>query len=134
MLNRRVGAETVGNYGGSTYGYDGFGNLTKKVVTKGSAPTLSVVVNKTTNRLATAGFLYDALGNLRKTLGGGLVMAYDGQNRVTRVTTASATEYYAYAGDNRRVSKICNYDLYIRSLMLLMMCFLFGCSPCGNEI
>ncbi len=105
MLNRLVGAETVGNYWGSTYGYDGFGNLTEKVVTKGSAPTLSVVVNKTTNRLATAGFLYDDRGNLTQTPGGGLVMAYDGQNRVTRVTTASGTEYYGYAGDNRRVWK-----------------------------
>ncbi len=72
-------------------------------MTKRSAPPLSVVVNKTTNRLA--GFGYDSKGNLTQTPLFGMTIAYDGQNRVTRVTTASGTEYYGYAGDNRRVWK-----------------------------
>jgi RHS repeat-associated protein len=49
---------------GNSYSYDGFGNLTGKTVTKGTAPTLSPIVDSTTNRVRMSGDLgYDANGN-----------------------------------------------------------------------
>jgi YD repeat-containing protein len=42
-LNRLIAASTADNTWGNVYTYDGFGNLTGKTVTKGSAPSLAVV-------------------------------------------------------------------------------------------
>jgi YD repeat-containing protein len=47
-LSRLTKAETEGTTGvqwGQSYTYDGFGNLTAKGVTKGSAPTFSVTID-----------------------------------------------------------------------------------------
>src|SRR3989440_4372808 len=52
VWNRLVKAETEGTTGvqwGQSYTYDGFGNLTAKGVTKGSAPTFSTTINPATN-------------------------------------------------------------------------------------
>jgi RHS repeat-associated protein len=74
-----------------TYTYDGFGNLTDKTVTGGSAPSLSVVAN-TNNQLNTQA--YDANGNT-----GGL---FDYENRL--ISAGGAT--YSYGPDNLRAWKI----------------------------
>ncbi len=60
-LNRLVHAETAGNTWGETYQYDGFGNLTVKTPTKGSAPAWSATYNAATNWQM--GVQYDANGN-----------------------------------------------------------------------
>jgi RHS repeat-associated protein len=66
-LNRLIAASTSGTGGvqwGNSYSYDGFGNLTGKTVTKGTAPTLSPLVDSTTNRVRLSGdYGYDANGN-----------------------------------------------------------------------
>ncbi len=54
-------AETAGNTWGETYQYDGFGNLTVKTPTKGSAPAWSATYNAATNWQM--GVQYDANGN-----------------------------------------------------------------------
>ena len=60
-LNRLMHAETAGNTWGETYQYDGFGNLTAKTPTKGSAPAWSATYNAATNWQT--GVQYDANGN-----------------------------------------------------------------------
>jgi RHS repeat-associated protein len=66
-LNRLIAASTTGTGGvqwGNSYSYDGFGNLTGKTVTKGTAPTLSPLVDSNTNRVRLSGdYGYDANGN-----------------------------------------------------------------------
>jgi RHS repeat-associated protein len=66
-LNRLIAASTSGTGGvqwGNSYSYDGFGNLTGKTVTKGTAPTLSPIVDSTTNQVRPGGdYGYDANGN-----------------------------------------------------------------------
>jgi YD repeat-containing protein len=52
VLNRLTQAQTEGSTGvqwGQSYTYDGFGNLTAKGVTKGSAPTFNASINPATN-------------------------------------------------------------------------------------
>ena len=73
QLNRLMRAETADNAWGELYTYDGFGNLTAKTPTKGSAPALQVTFDPQTNRLY--GPSYDANGNA-----GG---SFDVENRLT---------------------------------------------------
>jgi RHS repeat-associated protein len=52
VWNRLIQAQTEGSAGvqwGQSYTYDGFGNMTAKGVTKGSAPTFSTTINPATN-------------------------------------------------------------------------------------
>ena len=80
-----------------TYGYDGFGNLTSKVLNSG-ANTVPAV-DATTNRFTSG---YDANGNMLT--GVGLTLTYDEANRVTSATpTSGGTERFGYAPDNRRI-------------------------------
>ena len=80
-----------------TFQYDGFGNLTAKVL---NGTTTPIPVTAATNRLTNA--YYDANGNM--TSGGGASMAYDEANRISAVSaTSGGTEYYGYAADNKRV-------------------------------
>jgi len=66
-LNRLIGAATTGTTGvqwGDSYSYDGFGNLTSKVATKGTAPQVYPQVDSTTNRARMNGdYGFDANGN-----------------------------------------------------------------------
>ena len=66
-LNRLIAAATTGTGGvqwGDSYTYDGFGNLTSKTPTKGSAPSASPQVDPTTNRARMIGdYGFDANGN-----------------------------------------------------------------------
>ena len=84
-----------------TFGYDGFGNLTSKLL-NGSA-TATLTVNGATNQLTNA--TYDANGNMTSGAGAGLV--YDEANRVMSATeTSGGTEYYGYAPDNKRIYRL----------------------------
>src|SRR5262245_18417709 len=64
-LNRLISAVTSDDPNvtqwGQGFSYDGFGNITGKTVTKGSAPSLSVIADAATNRIS--GYTYDANGN-----------------------------------------------------------------------
>jgi RHS repeat-associated protein len=60
-LLRLASAQTTGTQWGEAYTYDGFGNLTGKTPTKGSAPALSVSYNPATNQPYNGN--YDANGN-----------------------------------------------------------------------
>ena len=66
-LNRLIAASTSGTTGvqwGNTYSYDGFGNLTAKVATKGTAPSVTPIVNSATNQARMSGDNgFDANGN-----------------------------------------------------------------------
>jgi YD repeat-containing protein len=107
-LKRLISAETTGTQWGQSFSYDGFGNLLAQTVTKGSAPSLSVLVSGTTNRITSAGYAYDSNGNL--TAAPGLAMSYDVENRMVSVTrSGNGTEYYAYGPSNERVWKRIEY-------------------------
>jgi len=77
--------------------YDGFGNLTAKVL---NGTTSSIGVTGGTNRLSSSS--YDLNGNMLT--GMGATLTYDEANRVASATPISGgTEYYGYGPDNRRV-------------------------------
>jgi RHS repeat-associated protein len=83
-----------------TFQYDGFGNLTQKVLNGTSTP---IPVNGATNRLTNA--YYDANGNM--TSGAGATFTYDEANRIASVTTvAGGQETFLYAPDNKRVYRL----------------------------
>jgi RHS repeat-associated protein len=88
---------------GETYAYDGWGNLLQMNPTgTAGAPSLSVTVGATTNRVTSPDIEYDNNGNL--TLGfAGMSMGYDTANRMTEVATSAGDYYYAYDSDNRRI-------------------------------
>jgi RHS repeat-associated protein len=80
-----------------TYQYDGFGNLTAKVLNGSSTP---IPVNAATNQLTNAG--YDANGNM--TSGAGATLTYDEANRISAATeTSGGAAYYGYSPDNKRI-------------------------------
>jgi len=102
-LKRLTSASSTPNAGSSvspwtqTYQYDGFGNLTAKVLNGTSTP---IAVNAATNRLSNSS--YDLNGNM--ITGAGATFTYDEANRVTSATEFSGgTEYYGYAPDNKRI-------------------------------
>ncbi len=81
-----------------TYQYDGFGNLTAKVL---NGNTTAIPVNGSTNRLTSAVYV-DANGNM--TPGAGVLPGYDVANRMASAQLVSGgTEYYGYAPDNKRI-------------------------------
>jgi RHS repeat-associated protein len=89
--------------------YDGFGNLYQKNVTAGSAPSMSLVVDPTTNRLTNPGgtaFTYDANGNELSGPNVTGTLTYDFLNRAVFTGTAYyQNTQYAYDASNRRVWK-----------------------------
>jgi RHS repeat-associated protein len=108
-LARLSTAATTSTAWGQSFVYDGWGNRTDQLVTKGSAPVISVTVDAATNRIASSGYLYDGAGNLTKMpKGSGYVyMEYDPENRMVTAKSGSCCtpdgERYGYAPDNRRV-------------------------------
>ncbi|MCZ2155772.1 MAG: hypothetical protein LC114_18045 [Bryobacterales bacterium] len=101
-LQRLVSAETASNAWGLAWSYDGFGNRTNQSVTKGSAPMHSVAIDAATNRIATAGYQYDANGNLTQMPL--MTMGYDVANRmVTSNHSGAGTQSYGYNHANQRV-------------------------------
>jgi RHS repeat-associated protein len=102
-LNRLISAVTTDNPNVTQWGqqfvYDGFGNLREKDLIKGSAPTLSVLVDAATNRLPL--YQYDANGNQLTT--NTQTLTYNYENRLSQATTASnAWTKYSYDPDGRR--------------------------------
>jgi len=89
-----------GHYGTpwtQTFQYDGFGNLTAKVL---NGTSTSIPVNAATNRLTNA--YYDANGNM--TSGAGATLTYDEANPVSTVMEASGgQEAFAYDASNKRI-------------------------------
>jgi RHS repeat-associated protein len=84
-----------------TFQFDGFGNLTAKVL-NGGTPTL-IPANPLTNQLSNAS--YDLNGNM--TSGAGANLNYDVANRITSATEISGgAEYYTYDAENRRIYKL----------------------------
>ena len=99
-LNRLIGAMTTGPRWGNSYTYDGWGNLTAKTVTKGSAPAWSNAVDPGTNRLV--GVAYDAVGNQ------GWAQDYDSWNRLAPIVNLYYWERPAniYDASNKRVARL----------------------------
>jgi RHS repeat-associated protein len=110
-LNRLTSAQNAGTncaattvngkteYWGNSYGYDAWGNLLQKSVTKCSAEYLSVaaLVN---NRLS--GYSYDAAGNMTND-GLGNAFTFDAESRIAQVNSGAVN--YVYDGDGNRVRK-----------------------------
>jgi len=95
QLNRLTQAITNGGWGQS-FSYDGFGNLLQQTRVQGTAPpSTSVTVDAATNRITTAGYGYDANGNVTQTPDGA-VYGYDVANRLV-------TNGAAYNPRNQRV-------------------------------
>src|SRR5262249_49150482 len=109
-LNRLTSAQNAGTncsqmtvngkteYWGNTYGYDPWGNLLQKTVTKCSAENLSVtaLVN---NQLS--GYSYDAAGNMTHDATTNTNYSFDQENRIT----GAAGYTYTYDADGNRVEK-----------------------------
>ena len=93
-LNRLATAGATNGTWGQAFAYDGFGNLTGKTVSQGSAPTLSVSFDPLTNRQN--GQSYDANGNPA-----GGYLRYDVENRMV----AGPSGYYAYDNPGKRVKE-----------------------------
>src|SRR5215471_6156953 len=109
-LNRLTSAQNAGTncsqttvngkteYWGNSYGYDPFGNLLQKTVTKCSAENLSVsaFVN---NQLS--GYSYDAAGNMTHDATTNTNYSFDQENRIT----GAGGYTYTYDADGNRVEK-----------------------------
>jgi RHS repeat-associated protein len=112
---KRLASATGLNWG-ENYGYDGFGNLTQMSPSgTAGAPTLSVTVDPTTNRLTPGVQVsYDNNGNM--TQGG--YLAYDVANRLKSAIVQGGTIYYGYDSANRRI--------YYRSTSNAETIYLYG--------
>ncbi len=94
-LGRLTLAQTTGTQWGQSFGYDGFGNLTSEVATKGTAFTSYQNYDATTNRIVGGGTSYDANGNL--TAMPTLTLSYDEENRLVQsVQSLNGSEQYVY--------------------------------------
>jgi RHS repeat-associated protein len=100
-LQRLISAVTTGPEWGQSFTYDGFGNRTGAAVTKGTAPTSSMVYDPATNRIV--GGSYDANGNMLNVQNA--TLGYDVENRVSYAIVSGGWEYYGYAPDNKRIWK-----------------------------
>jgi RHS repeat-associated protein len=109
-LNRLTSAQNAGTncaatviggkteYWGNSYGYDAWGNLLSKSVTKCSAENFSVAALGN-NQLS--GYSYDAAGNMTSDPTDGITLNYDPENRLT----GAAGYTYTYDADGNRVKK-----------------------------
>jgi RHS repeat-associated protein len=114
-LNRLISAQNAGTncatmvlgnkteYWGNSYGYDAWGNLLQKNVTKCGAENLSVTADAH-NWLHASGtdYQYDAAGNMTRNVTPTVqAYTYDEENRLT----GAAGYTYTYDGDGNRVRK-----------------------------
>jgi RHS repeat-associated protein len=114
MLNRLTSAQNAGTncaastvngkteYWGNNYGYDAWGNLTAKSVTKCSAENMSLTA-LLNNQLS--GYGYDAAGNMTSDPTDGVTSSYDAENRIASATKAGVITSYVYDADGNRVKK-----------------------------
>ena len=89
---------------GLSFSYDGFGNRLSQTITQGTAQPWTASYDMATNHISTAGYGYDANGNM--TSMGGQTFSYDVENRLSNGGT------YGYGLDNRRVVNGSSYYLY----------------------
>src|SRR6185312_15079743 len=114
LLNRLTSAQNAGTncaaatvngkteYWGNNYGYDAWGNLTGKSITKCGAELLNApaLVN---NQLS--GYGYDAAGNMTSDPTDNVSATYNAENRIASASTAQGTFTYTYDADGNRVEK-----------------------------
>jgi RHS repeat-associated protein len=113
-LNRLTSAQNAGTncaaatvngktqYWGNNYGYDAWGNMLSKAITKCGAENLSVTADAH-NWIHASGtdYQYDAAGNMTYDATASLSYTFDQENRI-----AGANGYtYTYDGDGNRVTK-----------------------------
>jgi RHS repeat-associated protein len=110
-LNRLTSAQNAGTdctktlpdghteYWGNNYGYDPWGNLLGKSVTKCLAENLSLTAAP--NNQLQGGYTYDAAGNMMHDATGNLNYVYDPENRIM----GAAPFTYTYDADGNRVEK-----------------------------
>ncbi len=107
-LNRLIAAATSGTTGvqwGDSYSYDGFGNLTSKVVTKGTAPQVYPQVNSATNQARMSGdYGFDANGNWLGA-GGSQINTWNVENQLiaTSGSPSNGDPTYTYDPWGKRV-------------------------------
>jgi RHS repeat-associated protein len=114
LLNRLTSAQNAGTdctakvlqnkteYWGNSYGYDAWGNMLQKSITKCGAENL-IVTADAHNWVHASGtdYQYDAAGNMTFDATAGLNYTFDQENRLT-----GASGYaYTYDGDGNRVRK-----------------------------
>src|SRR5579864_3611914 len=109
-LNRLISAQNSGTdctqktvnglteYWGNSYGYEAWGNLLQKTVTKCGAENLSITA-LANNQLS--GYGYDAAGNMTHDATTGANYSYDQESRIT----GAAGYIYSYDADGNRVEK-----------------------------
>jgi RHS repeat-associated protein len=113
-LNRLLSAQNAGTdctkstvngkteYWGNSYGYDAWGNLLQKTVTKCNAENLSVAV-LANNQLT--GYGFDAAGNMTSDPTDSVTSTYNPENRIATATKNGVTTTYTYDDDGNRVEK-----------------------------
>jgi YD repeat-containing protein len=129
-LNRLSSATAANAAWGQAFTYDGFGNLTDKTVTVGSAPSMHVAFDPVTNRQL--GITYDANGNPTSN---GL---YDVENRLVQ----TASELYTYDYKGKRLTKRLNngttevyfYGINGQKLMTLTCTGQPSAATCGSPV
>jgi RHS repeat-associated protein len=104
-LERLSSAATTSNAWGLIWSFDGFGNRLSQSLTKGTGPVNVTLVDGNTNRISSAGYSYDANGNMTNMPQQSAQMIYDSSNRMVRFQDSNGTEGYQYAPDNKRVWK-----------------------------
>ncbi len=106
-VGRLATARTTGSSAYSQWGlswtYDSYGNRLSQNVTVGSATTNSVSVNASTNHISTAGYAYDAAGNM--TGDGTNTISYDDADRVISSSGGLGAGSYAFDGAGLRVKE-----------------------------
>jgi RHS repeat-associated protein len=108
-MNRLKTAKSTATTGsdcwGLDYTYDRYANLTNAAISSDrggsgcSAPTLSLSVSTSTNKITSSGFTYDAAGNL--TSDGTASYTWNAEGRMA----STAGMNYTYDGDGRRAKK-----------------------------
>ena len=100
MTARNPVSGTQGQY---TYGYDRYGNRWQQNAVNGGA-TLLLSFDKTTNRINSTGYVYDAAGNLMSVSTAGVIhtFTYDAEGNLTQVDGGN-TAKYTYNALNQRV-------------------------------
>ncbi|MFY9561302.1 MAG: RHS repeat-associated core domain-containing protein [Terriglobales bacterium] len=98
--------------------YDRYGNRSQQNLLGGTISTTApqLTIDPTTNRITTAGYSYDAAGNLQAD-GTSNAYTYDAENRLATLNTGTTTATYSYDGKGRRVKKVvgANTTVYIFS-------------------
>jgi hypothetical protein len=99
-LQRLISAAKTDPSWGLSFNHDGFGNRLDAVVTKGAGPAMSLLIDKTNNRIMSPGFSYDANGHMTASplLTG---VSYDIENRLK----GANGDQYGYDAGNKRIWK-----------------------------